>query len=193
MPAISDVVAVRTEPQPDSATETERAESKIRVSITYRSIGRGCGPITGTRYTSLGDDYFIPVIDVTIARGSRFGQRPASTWTIKSPTRRLNWSGSSRLIVWPQFGITDSAAGRNGLLHQQRRLQAGPVLVPGQDQGRHGQRRHLIRQVIQRRAARPARQAGCCGRRLLSVPPSWRLNSSKPRGSLFSNCTRVGP
>jgi hypothetical protein len=34
--------------------------------------------------------YFIPVIDVTIARGSRTGHRPASTCTMKSPTSRLN-------------------------------------------------------------------------------------------------------
>jgi hypothetical protein len=31
------------------------------------------------RSVILPGDYFIPVIEVTIARGSRFGQRPAST------------------------------------------------------------------------------------------------------------------
>ena len=44
-----------------------------------------------------------------MARGSRLGQRPVSTWTMNSFTIRLNWSGSSRLMVWPQLGITDSA------------------------------------------------------------------------------------
>ena len=45
-----------------------------------------------------------------MARGSRVGQRPASTWAKKSPTMLLNGSGASRLMVCPQFGITERAA-----------------------------------------------------------------------------------
>jgi Putative glycolipid-binding len=35
---------------------------------------------------------------------------PALTCAMKSPTRRLNSSGSSMLMAWPQLGITDRAA-----------------------------------------------------------------------------------
>jgi hypothetical protein len=45
-----------------------------------------------------------------MARGSRIGQRPASTWAKNSPTMPLNRAGASRLMVCPQFGITASAA-----------------------------------------------------------------------------------
>ena len=71
----------------------------------------------------------MPVIELDRARGSRIGQRPLSTCWMKSPTRRLNSSGSSRLIACPQFGITASAARRDGPLHQDAGLEAGPVLV----------------------------------------------------------------
>ena len=45
------------------------------------------------------DHHFIPVMEALSARGSRTGQRPASTWIRNSLTRRLNWSGSSMLMV----------------------------------------------------------------------------------------------
>ena len=46
----------------------------------------------------------MPVVLVARLRGSRAAQRPASTVAMKSPTRRLNSSGSSRFSVWPDFG-----------------------------------------------------------------------------------------
>ncbi len=64
------------------------------------------------------------------------GQRPASTWTMKSPTRRLNWSGSSMLMVWPQFGVTASAGRGISRFIGTEGGSARPVLVAGQDQGR---------------------------------------------------------
>jgi hypothetical protein len=47
---------------------------------------------------------------LTIARGSRTGQRPASTACRKSATCWLKAAGSSRLMVWPLFGITTRPA-----------------------------------------------------------------------------------
>src|SRR5258708_2735954 len=52
----------------------------------------------------------MPVMEADMARGSRVGQRPASTWAMKSPMMPLNRSGASRLMVCPQFGITEIAA-----------------------------------------------------------------------------------
>src|SRR5262245_2627576 len=56
------------------------------------------------------DQFFMPVMEALIARGSRCGQRPVSTCAMNSPTMRLYSSGSSMLIAWPEFGITESAA-----------------------------------------------------------------------------------
>src|SRR5581483_9788085 len=52
----------------------------------------------------------IPRIEPVVARGSRRGQRPLSTWWKKSARVRLNRSGSSRLRAWPVLGKTTSAA-----------------------------------------------------------------------------------
>src|SRR5438034_343074 len=52
----------------------------------------------------------MPVIDALAVRGSRCGQRPLSTSARKSLTMRLNSPGASRLMAWPQFGITAKAA-----------------------------------------------------------------------------------
>ena len=43
-------------------------------------------------------------------RGSRLPPLPASTRTMNSSTARLNASGSSRLIVWPDHGMTTRPA-----------------------------------------------------------------------------------
>ena len=85
-----------------------------------------------------------PRIEPVTARGSRSGQRPASTWAKKSPQMRLNSSGSSMLMVWPQFTITESAAEGMVCFISTPGQQAGPVLVACQHQGRHPERRHLV-------------------------------------------------
>ena len=96
---------------------------------------------------------YLPRIADTMARGSRLGQRPVSTACRKSATCWLNAPGSSRLMVWPVFGITTRPAGRDRALHQQRGFQAWPILVARHDQRRRGNGLHAIDQVEQRRPA----------------------------------------
>src|SRR5260370_20789995 len=51
----------------------------------------------------------------------------------------------------------------DGALHQQRRRQAGPVLVAGEDQRRHHEAGHLVLQMIQRRTLLLAAELGVDG------------------------------
>jgi hypothetical protein len=51
----------------------------------------------------------------------------------------------------------------DGALHQQRRRQAGPVLVAGEDQRRHLEAGHLVLQMIQRRTLLLAAELGVDG------------------------------
>ena len=74
----------------------------------------------------------LPAID----RGSRTGQRPASTSAMKRSTISLNSAGSSRLSTWPDFGNSVSPAAGKMLLQEQARLDAGVVLVAADDQRR---------------------------------------------------------
>src|SRR5205814_8516858 len=53
---------------------------------------------------------YFPRIEPAIARGSRTGHVPASAAANSSDRCVLNAAGSSRLILWPAFGITTSAA-----------------------------------------------------------------------------------
>src|SRR6266849_8628037 len=53
---------------------------------------------------------YLPRIAEAMARGSRAGHLPNSTAWKKSSRCPLYASGSSRLIVWPQFGITTRPA-----------------------------------------------------------------------------------
>src|SRR3954451_16318528 len=133
-----------------------------------------------------------PVIEFERARGSRIGQRPLSTWTMKSPAERLNSSGSSRLMVWPQFGITASAAEAMFCFIRMPGLRQGQSSSPCRmSVGTESRRISSTRSYSDGRFrctpswvfAEPT--AECCA--------SMALNSAKPRGSLFSNCTRVGP
>src|SRR4029077_18249194 len=67
-------------------------------------------PDVGVRVGPCPHDQRMPVMEPDMARESRVGQRPAPTWATKSPTMPLNRSGASRLMVCPQFGITERAA-----------------------------------------------------------------------------------
>ena len=78
-----------------------------RRAVDGRRAAR-CGPdVTGRRSAR---QPHLPRIMPDIARGSRFGQRPASTVRRNRSRWALKASGSSRLMVWPVFGITTSAA-----------------------------------------------------------------------------------
>lgn len=70
-------------------------------SATDQKRGGSQLPLSSERVSREQSAYYlcIPVIELERARGSRMGQRPLSTWTMKSPARRLNSSGSSRLMV----------------------------------------------------------------------------------------------
>ena len=73
-------------------------------------------------------------------------------------------AGSSRLMVWPAFGMTTSAAVGMVRFIRMPGLETGPILVAGHDQRRHGDGLHLVDQVEQRRppllhAAHGARRA----------------------------------
>ena len=70
--------------------------------------------------------HFIPVIDSPTARGSRIGQRPASTWAKKLASVALNVSGFSRFTVWPVLGTTTSA---RELVHEHDGGSAAGVFV----------------------------------------------------------------
>jgi hypothetical protein len=107
----------------------------------------------GARWV-LGPHYYqrMPVMEPDMARGSRVGQRPASTWAMKSPTMLLNRSSASRLSRrW------------DGALHQQRWRQTGPVLVASEDQRQHCEADHLVLQMIQRRTLLLATELGVGG------------------------------
>src|SRR6185295_10409974 len=71
--------------------------------------GFGGGPQGGAFVVH--DRYFvIPVMLWLMARGSRTGQRPASTEAKKSASAALKSPGSSRLTACPLLGSTNSAA-----------------------------------------------------------------------------------
>src|SRR5690606_486908 len=48
--------------------------------------------------------YLMPEMLAVMARGSRRGQRPASTCVTRRSSRPLKMSGSSRFTVWPVLG-----------------------------------------------------------------------------------------
>src|SRR3954467_14289993 len=79
IPGTSAGGAGKTEPQPDRAV-AQRARSRKRIGITCQ---RNEAARFGSSQTTVSEDghsnYFIPVMEDTIARGSRSGQRPAST------------------------------------------------------------------------------------------------------------------
>ena len=126
------------------------------------------------------------------ARGSRRGQRPASTEARKSATARLNASGSSMLIVCPEHGrITRPEVGierfmrrpasRHGSSSSPVMISAGTSIffMPSTSWWSKGRRFCTPRSV----SAAPFAECCCSASR----------NSRKPRGSFCSNCTRVGP
>ena len=85
-----------------------------------------------------------------VGHGARVTHRPAtplSTWAMKSPTMPLNRSGASRLMCARNSASPESCRW-DGALHQQRRRQAGPVLVASEDQRRDREAGHLILQMI---------------------------------------------
>ena len=137
--------------------------------------------------------YFVmPVMLWLTARGSRMGQRPASTWVQKAASAALKASGSSMLMVWPLFGISCRAAegiirfmktpgSRHGQSSSPLRIRVGTVSVLscGSRSKIEGRSRCTPSWVLAAPFAECS--ASCC------------LNSAKPRGSLFSNCDPVGP
>ncbi len=69
-------------------------------------------------------------------RGSRAGQRPASTRERKSPTAALNRSGSSKFTTWPVLGNTtrpeaEIASLRNKLGSMQRSSSSPTTISAG--------------------------------------------------------------
>ena len=133
-----------------------RLPANVRPTAPARRDG-GRGRLTVAYFAST------PRIEPVTARGSRSGQRPASTWAKNSPQMRLNSSGSSMLKVCPQFTMTESAAEGMVCFISTPGRQAGPVLVAGQHQGRHPERRHLVREVVER--GPPRLEAAHGGRR----------------------------
>ena len=89
-----------------------------RVPCEVLTIQSGCGrelvdfgsseKSTG-RFLVVSCDQRMPRMEALVARGSRIGQRPESARARKSPTIRLKRSGSSILMPWRQFDITESA------------------------------------------------------------------------------------
>src|SRR5579862_7735742 len=90
----------------------------------------------------------------------RIADRP---WIASRPAAGVDLGQEAPEVVVEAIGILDidgvaavhhdrQGGGRDGLLQEQRRLEAGPVLVAGQDQGWQAERPHLVREVVQRRS-----------------------------------------
>ena len=92
-----------------------------RPRVAGRGDGRNRDQLGKERVQRIGDGFLIVrhgysslsarMMDVPESeRGSRAPQRPFSTWAKKSAQAWLKASGSSRLMVWPDFGITSRPA-----------------------------------------------------------------------------------
>src|SRR6516165_4751786 len=133
-----------------------------------------------------------PRIEPVTERGSRRGQRPLSTWWKNSAQLRLNSPGSSRLSACPVLGKTMSAAvgivrfiskpgSRQGSSSSPVMINVGTSSLPMWSVRSHSEgRRAWTPRIV---FAEP--NVECSAR--------WAANSAQPRGSLFWNCTRVGP
>ena len=129
-----------------------------------------------------------PVCDA----GFRRAHFPASTAVRKSSTAWLKASGSSRLIVWPDFGMTTSPA--VGIVRfmkiagSRHGSSSSPVMISvgTSSFSSRGPRSKIAGRVF------------CTPRRVSAWPradpfTSWAWNSRQPVGSLSMNWTRVGP
>src|SRR5262245_21557256 len=95
---VVDAETARTSRPRSAVGSARRRSDRVRLIITCTAAERTASFCRGLSY--------LPRVALTMARGSRTGHRPASTACRKSATCWLKAAGSSRLMVWPLFGIT---------------------------------------------------------------------------------------